>query len=149
MTNVLAFPEKLCRVLVIDANPATAAGVRDALSQVSPRVRVYSAPDLDAAVPRLARDSWDLVVLQPWKAVPGKPMPISIIRKAGYRGPVVPVTLGGPPIKRRKPAPARAQQPQAETRPAVPSPAHIAAAPRRQTVPAMISQLLDESFASA
>lgn len=149
MTNVLAFPEKLCRVLVIDADPATAVSVRDALSKVSPRVRVYNAPDLGSAVPRLSRDTWDLVVLKPWQAKPGKPLPISIIRKAGYDGPVVPVTLGGQAIRRL---------PKGAKRPihAAPKPilqhqnkAARTAASRRPTVPALISQLLDESYAAS
>lgn len=145
MTNVIAFPEKLCRVLVIDADPSTASDVRDALSKVSPRVRVYNAPDLGAAVPRLSRDTWDLVVLKPWQATPGKPLPISIIRKAGYDGPVVPVTAGGPPLQRLpKGARRPVQQPPRQT--LRPHKTGVKTALSGDlTVPAMISQLLDES----
>ncbi len=149
MANVLAFPDKLCRVLVIDANPATAANVRDALAKVSPRVRVYSAADLGAAIPRLSRDTWDLVVLKPWQAQPGKPLPISIIRKAGYDGPVVPVTAGGVAIrripKRPRPAPPPPQKP-------ITRHANKALQSRRHSrtgVGALISQLLDEAAPGA
>lgn len=145
MNNVITFPEKLCRVLVIDADPATTNEVRDALSQVSPRLRVYNAPDLATATPRLKRESWDLVVLKPWQAAPGKPLPIKVIRNAGYNGPVVPVTAGGPSLQRLP----KAAGPEAQ-----PSPRQTFRSGKRRaktgasaptTLPAMISQLLDES----
>ncbi len=149
MTNLIAFPEKLCRVLVIDADPTTSTSVRDALLKVSPRVRVHSAPDLASATPRLSSAAWDLVVLKPWQAAPGKPLPISVIRKAGYDGPVVPVTAGGPPLKRIQ---------KAARRPAAPTPQQVVARHnnrsktsryQRPTVSAMISQLLDEPVTGA
>ena len=148
MANVLAFPDKLCRVLVIASNPATAAKVRDALAQVSPRVRVHSAADLGAAIPRLSRDTWDLVVLKPWQAQPGKPLPISIIRKAGYDGPVVPVTAGGLAIqripKRQRPAPPPQKPITRHANKALQSRDN-----HRVGVGALISQLLDEASPGA
>lgn len=149
MANVLAFPDRLCRVLVIDADPATAAGVRDALAKVSPRVRVHNVPDLDAAIDRLSEDQWDLVILKPWQGQPGKPLPISRIRKAGYRGPVVPVTAGGPPIQRKNQTQRTpAAQPQRRITRARTSPMKSVAY-RPQSVSSLISQLLDEPPAGA
>ncbi len=149
MENVISFPDKLCRVLVIDADPASTAQVRDALAPVSPRLRVYNAPDVPAATKRLADGEWDLVILKPWQARPGNPLPISLIRKAGYNGPVVPMTAGGPAIQRH---PKGARKPITQT----PKPilqhqnkAAKSAASRYASVPAQISQLLDEAFAGA
>lgn len=149
MANVLAFPDRLCRVLVIDADPATATGVRDALAKVSPRVRVHNVNDVDAAIGRLTGEQWDLVILRPWQGQPGKPLPISRIRKTGYRGPVVPVTAGGPPI-RRVPKPQRAARPQPQ-RPIARRQTSLmkSEAYRPKSVSALISQLLDEPSTGA
>lgn len=149
MANVLAFPDRLCRVLVIDADPSTAAGVRDALAKVSPRVRVHNVKDLEAAIERLPAEQWDLLILKPWQGQPGKPLPISLIRKAGYRGPVVPVTIGGPPIRRiekaGRPARPAAQLPKA---PQQKFPVKTGTY-QRPSVSLQISQLLDEPRAGA
>ena len=149
MANVIAFPDKLCRVLVIDANPATAANVRDALAKISPRVRVYSAPDINAACTRLSRETWDLVVLKPWQAQPGKPTPISLIRKAGYNGAVVPVTAGGAAIKRipkgQRPATPTGHKPITRRR----NTAMKSKVSHRSGVNTQIARLLDEAFTGA
>lgn len=143
MANVLSFPDRLCRVLVIDVDPSTAANVRDALAKVSPRVRVHNVTDLDAAIARLSDDQWDLVILKPWQGQPGRPLPISRIRKAGYRGPVVPVTAGGPPIQRKNQTQhASRAQPQRRIARSQTSPMKSAAY-RPQSVSSLISQLLD------
>ncbi len=149
MTNVIAFPEKLCRVLVIDADPSTSDSVREALQTVSPRVRVHSAPDLATAEQRLSHDAWDLVVLKPWQAQPGKPLPISVIRKAGYAGPVVPVTAGGPPLKRIQKAARRADAPTPQQVVARQNTRAKTERYARSSVAAMISQLLDEPVTGA